>query len=84
MKSSFEDLRRIEEKLEHGKLDVAERMARELFAIHPSADSHYVYAMILKKMGNHELAYRHLKAALALNPNHRQALEEISDYEETR
>ncbi|AEH50508.1 response regulator [Pseudothermotoga thermarum] len=75
-------VRRIEEKLSHGRYDVAEKMARNLFAIHPSAESHYIYAMVLKKMGNDELAYKHLKAALALDPNHKKALEEISSYEQ--
>ncbi len=82
---SYEKLvRRIEEKIEHGRIDIAEKMARELFAIHPSAESHYIYALIMKKMGNAELAYKHLKAALALDPNHRKSLEEIAYYEETR
>jgi DNA-binding response OmpR family regulator len=79
---SFEKLeRRIEEKISQGKLDIAERMARELFAINPSADAHYVYALVMEKLGNSELAYRYLRAALALDPNHKRAIKEIQRYE---
>ncbi|HHF08578.1 MAG TPA: response regulator [Kosmotoga arenicorallina] len=79
---TFEKLeRRIEEKLSEGKYAVAEKMARQLFALRPSADAHYVYANVLQKLGNHKLALRHLRAALSLDPNHKKASEEIQKYE---
>jgi len=79
---TFEKLeRRIEEKLSEGKYAVAEKMARQLFALRPSADAHYVYANVLRNLGNHKLALRHLRAALALDPNHKKASEEIQKYE---
>lgn len=79
---TFEKLeRRIEEKISQGKLDIAERMARELFSIHPSADAHYIYSIVMERLGNNELAYKHLKAALILDPDHKKANKEILRYE---
>lgn len=79
---TFEKLeRKIEEKISQGKLDIAERMARELFSIHPSADAHFIYAMVMERLGNTELAYKHLKAAIALDPDHKKAIKEIARYE---
>lgn len=81
---SFERLARlIEEKLEQGKLVVAEKLARELFMIRPDAEANFIYATVMERLGNKELAYKHLKAALALDPEHRRALKEIAKYEES-
>lgn len=82
---TFEKLeRRIEEKISQGKLDIAERMARELFSIHPSAEAHFVYALVMERLGNSEIAYKHLKAALALDPDHKKASKEILRYEKEK
>ncbi|MGB9790330.1 MAG: response regulator [Thermotoga caldifontis] len=81
---SFERLARlIEERLEQGKLVVAEKLARELFMIRPDAEAHFIYATVMERLGNKELAYKHLKAALALDPEHKRALKEIAKYEES-
>lgn len=81
---SFERLvRLIEEKLEQGKLIAAEKLSRELFAIRPDAEAHYIYAMVMEQLGNKELAYKYLKAALILDPEHKKAQREITKYEES-
>lgn len=80
---SFERLvRLIEEKLEQGKLVVAEKLARKLFMIRPDAEAHFIYAMVMEKLGNKNLAHKYLKAALVLDPDHKKALKEIAKYEE--
>ncbi|HBT39387.1 MAG: Response regulator receiver protein [Thermotoga sp. 50_1627] len=81
---SFERLARlVEEKLEQGRLATAEKLARELFSIRPDAEAHFIYAMVMEKVGNKALAHKYLKAALALDPDHRKALKEIAKYEES-
>jgi DNA-binding response OmpR family regulator len=79
----FERLARlVEEKLDQGKLTTAEKIARELFSIRPDAEAHFIYAMVMEKLGNKTLAHKYLKAALALDPDHKKALKEIAKYEE--
>jgi DNA-binding response OmpR family regulator len=79
----FERLARlVEEKLDQGKLTTAEKIARELFSIRPDAEAHFIYAMVMEKIGNKALAHKYLKAALALDPDHKKALKEIAKYEE--
>ncbi|MEJ5229068.1 MAG: response regulator [Pseudothermotoga sp.] len=79
---TFEKLeRKIEEKLNQERYDIAERMARQLFAINPSADAHFIYGMVMEKLGNPVLALKHLKAALIFDPDHKRALKEIQRYE---
>ncbi|WP_448520990.1 response regulator [Pseudothermotoga sp.] len=79
----FERLARlVEEKLEQGKLTTAEKIARELFSIRPDAEAHVIYAMVMERLGNKTLAHKYLKAALALDPDHKKALKEIAKYEE--
>jgi Tfp pilus assembly protein PilF len=36
----------------------------------------------MEKLGNKTLAHKYLKAALALDPDHKKALKEIAKYEE--
>lgn len=81
---SFEKLTRlVEEKLEQNKPIIAEKLARQLFAIRPDAEAHYIYAMVMEKLGNRELAHKYLKACLSIDPEHKKALKEIIKYEES-